>query len=104
MYRTLCALVVAVLMVGSTDAFASVTRESVVVRTHDVDPNSTRGARMLMRRIDRAADLVCGKTFARQYLTARRNFRRCHELVVARVVDQIDTPELRRLHGLRPHI
>lgn len=104
MYRTLCALVIAVVCANAPDADASSRQERIVIRTADIDSNTASGARMMMRRIDHAADLACGRSFARQYPSARRAFRRCHERVVARAVDQIDTPALRALHGLRPHI
>jgi UrcA family protein len=104
MKRTLCALAVAVSVVLAPPARANPSRESVVVRTGDIDPSTEPGARIMMRRIDHAADLVCGASFARLYLSARRNFRRCHELTVAAAVNRIDTPALHALHGLRPHI
>jgi UrcA family protein len=103
MHRTLGALVIAISLAHAPTAEASPRRDRVVIRTADIDANTERGARMMLRRIDHAADLACGQSFARQYPSARPAFRRCHELIVARAVDQIDAPALRALHGMREH-
>jgi UrcA family protein len=104
MPRTLGALVIAVALAHAPNAEASPRQDRVAIRTADIDANTERGARITLRRIDRAADLACGQSFARQYPSARRAFRRCHELIVARAVNQIDAPALRALHGIREHI
>jgi UrcA family protein len=74
---------------------------SARVRVDDVDPNTDTGARIVLRRIERAAGEVCGQSVARRYLTVRRTYRLCALRTMARAVDQVGAERLQDVFRAR---
>jgi UrcA family protein len=75
---------------------AQASPSSVTVRLHDVDADSDNGARILLRRIERAARAVCGKDLALRYPAVRRAYRRCTLQTMSNTIDRIG---VERLHS-----
>lgn len=74
---------------------------TATVRLDDVDANSEDGARVLLRRIERAASIVCGETLARRYVSVRRDYRACRARTIASTIERIGAERLRAEHAAR---
>jgi UrcA family protein len=67
---------------------------SVVVRFADLDINHPAGADMLLGRIERAADTVCGGEPSNGLEGEGRVYRQCRTDAITRAVDQLNAPLL----------
>lgn len=67
---------------------------STTVRIDDVDANTNAGAARLLRRIERAAQRVCGVEIARRYIGTRRTYRRCVEMTMVNTIELIGSERL----------
>lgn len=73
----------------------------VIVRTGDLDLSQPSAPRFLLRRIESAAARVCDATMASYHPGARRIYEACKAETVARVVNRINSPALRRAYLAR---
>jgi UrcA family protein len=69
---------------------------SVTVSVRDLDLQTPGGAARLMRRLEHAADTVCGDRFVID-LSQRRQFRSCRQAAVGRAVRDANAPMLSAL-------
>ncbi|MEQ1617037.1 MAG: UrcA family protein [Terricaulis sp.] len=103
MTRLLSVLCFAAALTAAPGAFADPgTPPAVTVRSQGLDLSSEAGARTVLRRIDQAADRVCGASIARQYPSTRRTFEACHRGTMARTVAQLGAPRVSEQYALRP--
>lgn len=75
--------------------------ERQVVRVDDLDRRTDAGANELLRRIERAADDVCGEAFARRYIAALRTYRQCRESTIAATVLRLGDDQLKNAYLAR---
>jgi UrcA family protein len=94
-----CALFVCVALDIAPNAHAS--PESTTVRVDDLNRRSEAGAHELLRRIERAASEVCGKDFARRYMSARRAYRECRDTTILATVDRLGDERLNAAYVAR---
>jgi|CXWL01.1.fsa_nt_gi UrcA family protein len=103
MHRLFKTVFVATLLASAP--FASAAAEpftaSVAVRVADLDLDREQEVRVLLRRIERAADIVCGETVARRYHSTWSIYETCRRATIASTVGQIDSRQLRELHARR---
>jgi UrcA family protein len=85
--RSLC-LALCVVIASAALAPPASAADTVTVRTSDLDLSSATGARTLLRRLERAADIVCDGAFARQYMATRRGFRECYRSTLSDAVSR----------------
>lgn len=97
--RLASAICVACVLMMATNVYA--VERAVSVRTHDLDLSTTRDARMLLRRLDHAAERVCDDTLAGFHPSARRAFLACSEAALERAVARIDAPLVHAEYALR---
>jgi UrcA family protein len=84
-------------------AQTSDTVPSVVVKYHDLNIGSPAGARMLLKRIEAAADTACGGAPDIRQLNQWASFQACRRSAVARAVVAVDSPMLTAMsHGGAP--
>jgi len=88
-----CVLAAIVFTTDKASALADPTR-AVRVRTHDLDLASPQGARMLLRRLDRAVNVVCEEQTARRFPSALRQYRACYAEVMASAIARLDAPQV----------
>lgn len=82
-------------------ALPIVAERSATVRLSDVDANSEAGARVLLRRIERAASRVCGESLARRYVSLRRDYRICRARTMASTIERIGAERLQAEYAAR---
>ncbi|QGZ93212.1 UrcA family protein [Terricaulis silvestris] len=87
-----CALFICIALDIAPTAHA--TPESKTVRVDDLNRYSEAGAHELLRRIERAASEVCGESFARRYMAARRTYMECRRTTILTTVDRVDDERL----------
>ncbi len=81
----------------------SVTVPSVTVKFGDLNIGSRAGARMLLKRIETAANTVCGGAPDIRQLSQLASFEACRRSAVARAVVAVDSPMLAAMaHGSSP--
>jgi UrcA family protein len=77
----------------------------VVTYTHidsaDIDPNSAAGARMLLQRIEAAADAVCGGEAKAVSKSQKRDYADCRSEAVAGAVSKMGAPALTQMAATR---
>ncbi|HEY1725138.1 MAG TPA: UrcA family protein [Steroidobacteraceae bacterium] len=74
---------------------------SVVVRYADLDLTSDRGAHILYRRIQGAANVVCPQPDIRD-LKAIVEAHACREQAIARAVQTVSSPQLAAIYAANP--
>lgn len=62
---------------------------SVTVRYGDIETETDEGARILLRRIERAAREVCGKDLALRYPSVRRAYLECTMQTMHKTIEDI---------------
>ena len=81
----------------------SVTVPSVTVKYSDLNTGSRLGAQLLLKRIEAAANTVCGGAPDIRQLDQLASFEACRKSAVARAVAAIDSPMLTAMaHGGSP--
>ncbi|MEO1660331.1 MAG: UrcA family protein [Pseudomonadota bacterium] len=68
--------------------------EKIEISTKGYDLSQPADAKIILSKINRAADQVCGRTNIRQALSQRVIAQQCHEEAVTRAVESIDSPVL----------
>src|SRR5262245_61683921 len=100
MSRLVQALLLSAALMGATPAFADAfTPRSVTVRSDDLDLSNGRDAARMLRRLERAADAVCGRTVAMHYSGQRDEYRSCRAATLEAALDQLGAPVVTALHG-----
>lgn len=98
MIRTFASLIAAVAIAGAMVAPASAERitqtTSISVSYADLDLNRVEGVITLSKRLERAADRVCGKIQRGMTYRMQREVTSCREASVAKAVAAIDAPLL----------
>jgi UrcA family protein len=94
-----CALFICIALDIAPMAHAS--PESKTVRIGDLNRHSEAGAHELLRRIERAASEVCGQSFARRYMAARRTYRECRDTTILATVDRLGDERLNEAYVTR---
>jgi UrcA family protein len=82
----------AALLVASAASADPVTPTAVSVRTSDLDLSTEHGAERAMRRLERAADQVCGRQTAQTYPGTRPAYLSCRERTLSAAVAQLNAP------------
>lgn len=80
---------------------SSPTAPSVAVRFSDLDLTDAHDANLMLRRVKRAADLVCGAEIALQYRAGLRSFKACRRSTIAGTVVRLDAPVLSARYAAR---
>ena len=70
---------------------------STTVQYADLDLTTSSGVQQLYRRIDGAAERVCG-TYDQRSLARRADWKRCYAEAVDSAVEKIGSPQLSQLH------
>jgi UrcA family protein len=91
-----CAMTIATSVCADTLAPTSVS-----VRSDDLDLASERGAARMLRRLERAADDVCGRAVAQHFPGQRDEYRACRAATLEAAVDQLGAPAVAALHAAR---
>lgn len=94
-FRTVCFATVctmAALSLTPSAHAAPPAPESVTVRYGDLNLANTHGADLMLRRVKRAADRVCGRDVAFQYRAELRRFKECRQASIAATVVELDAP------------
>lgn len=95
-------ILAAAIAFSATPAFADPqTPASITVRSDDLDLNSERGAARMLRRIERAANIVCGASVAATYSGQRDEYRTCRAATIAASVHQLGADQVSALHAQR---
>ncbi len=83
------------MLLTAAPAFAQVeTPAAVTVRADDLDLSTAQGAQRMLRRLERAADRVCGLSIANSFPSQRDEFRSCRAATIATSVNQLGAPEV----------
>ncbi len=92
LFKTVC--VAALLSVAPLASVAAdpVLPASIAVRSSDLDLATVEGAQTMLRRIERAAERVCGQSVAQRYPATRRAFETCRRATIASAVDGLNAP------------
>jgi UrcA family protein len=77
------------------------TEVAVRVSYADLDISSEAGVKTLMRRIDRAAGVICGSASPSRPISLARIARTCQRAVVADALTQVGEPRLTAMLDLR---
>jgi UrcA family protein len=86
-------------LTGAAPAFADAfTPRSVTVRSDDLDLSNRRDAARMLRRLERAADAVCGRTVAEHYSGQRDEYRSCRAATLEAALNQLGAPTVAALH------
>lgn len=102
MSRFVQALLLSAAMLSAAPAFADpLTPASVSVRSNDLDLANEREAARMLRRLERAADAVCGRSVAERYPGQRDEYRACRAATLEAAVDQLGAPAVTTLHAAR---
>jgi UrcA family protein len=96
MKRTLAATALALLM--TTGAFADENRAQVDVPHADLNLANPVGAQVMLKRIAKAAEVVCGGRPSVREMHARYGFNSCVQVAVATAVAQLNAPLVTALH------
>ncbi len=94
-FRAVCfaaACTMATLTMAPAARAASPAPESVAVRYGDLDLRDAHDAQLMLRRVKRAADRVCGEDIAVQYRAEIRSFKACRQSTIAAAVVKLDAP------------
>ena len=67
----------------------------------DIDPNSAAGARILLQRIEMAADAVCGGEASAVSKSQKRAYAECRSDAVAGAVSKMGAPALKQIAASR---
>lgn len=101
----ICVLAAAPLFAAAGAQPASTVRGDAVVRYGDLDLASAAGARVMLARIERAAEEACGRSpYLRDPGSPQINFRmsdyrNCREQSVAQAVASLNAPAVTRLYA-----
>lgn len=71
----------------------------VSVRYDDLNLSNPAGAKALLKRLERAAERLCGHRPDLRFIDRRRIFRQCVEPAVADAVERLDAPLVTALHA-----
>jgi UrcA family protein len=71
------------------------------INSADIDPNSAAGARVLLQRIEMAADAVCGGEANAVSKVRKRDYADCRSDAVAGAVSKMGAPALKQLASRR---
>ncbi len=100
MSRVFSAFCFAAVLAFAPVAMAGPFSERVSVRTSDLDLSTAPGAQRMLRRIERAADRVCGESVARTYAgRTMRAFEACREATVAAAVVELGARRVSDAHA-----
>jgi UrcA family protein len=92
------ALALTALACPAATAHAQVQAGSLRVSYDDLNLSSPKGAETLMRRLNAAADKVCGWRPSPRQLRAVIRFKACMNDSVSRAVAEVNSPQLTALH------
>lgn len=90
----ICGSVAFATLPAMAGAAPSIDVQKIEVSTQGYDLSSKTGADIVLNKINRAAEKVCGATTSRQPLAQRVLAKKCHEDAVIRAVASIDAPAL----------
>jgi UrcA family protein len=103
-YIALCAGLAISFMAGAVHAAPLDEPPSLTVNFSDLDVSKPAGAKVLYRRIQQAARVVCERYLARDARKANRE-RVCYETAVAGAVSRIGRREVLAVHqAANPHL
>lgn len=94
-FRAVCfaaACSMATLTMAPSARAAAPAPESIAVRYGDLDLGDAHDAQLMLRRVKRAADRVCGADIASQYRAEIRRFKSCQQSTIATAVVNLDAP------------
>jgi UrcA family protein len=97
LFAAACAAMTVGLLTGSP-AIADDVTESVRVTYVDLDLASAHGTKLLFMRLQDAARVVCGDTFATLELSERLEMQRCQQTAIENAVVQVDRPRLTTMY------
>lgn len=103
-YATTVIAVAAIGLSGTAFAQSSNTEMSVKINTAHLDTSSKDGAEVLYRKIEHAAEKICGDSSSRLPLGLARKMRACKKEVVEKAVYKSDMPMLTALHTGEPAV
>jgi UrcA family protein len=100
MKRTLIAVALAIASVSTTTngALANDQRPQIDVPYGDLNLANPTGAQVMLRRIAKAAEFVCGGRPDMREMSNRTVFKRCVRIAVADAVGQLNAPLVTALH------
>ena len=102
MLRLIQAFIFSLAALAAPSAFADTQAPAAVtVRTDDLDLGNERGAARMLRRLERAAEQVCGRDIADRYPSQRDEYRACREATLQASVRQLGAGEVSDLYGAR---
>ena len=99
--NTAC-IVSAIVMLGAAPAFA---QESRTVRYGELNLNANTGADTLIRRVEQAADVVCGDRPGMKNLSENADISGCERTVTQNAISDIGHPVVTsRYYGRTPNV
>src|SRR5262245_35453935 len=105
------ACISALLVIGGASAFTfagaspAFGQESRTVRYGELDLNDDEGADTLIRRVEHAADIVCGDRHGPQALRESESVGQCETLATVDAIQAIGHPVVTsRYYGRRPNV
>src|SRR5262245_12345180 len=102
MSRFVQLLVLSAMMMATTPAFAdALTPRSVSVRSDDLNLADARDAARMLRRLEGAADAVCGRAVVRHFQGRTDPYPACRAATLAAAVDQVGAPLVAALYAAR---
>jgi UrcA family protein len=97
----LFALCLALTLCAAPAAFADPPAASVTVRSDDLDLSTERGAAFMLRRLEAAADQVCGRSVAERYPGTRDDYETCRAATLSAAVSRLNAPALGTAYAQR---
>lgn len=85
--------------VSAAPAAAEPMAPSVTVQKADLDLSQPRDAHMMLRRIEAAADNVCGASVAREYQHTRATYERCRDRTISHALARLGAPLVDTLYA-----
>ena len=95
MSRFIQALIISAAMMGAAPGLAQAQAPAAVsVRSDDLDLHNPQDAQRMLRRLERAADQVCGRSIAATYASERDEFLSCRTATLAASVNRLGAHEV----------
>jgi UrcA family protein len=95
MSRFVQSLIIAAAVICPAPGFAQAQdRAAVSVRSNDLNLSNARDARLMLRRLERAVDQVCGRSIAATYASERDEYLSCRAATLADSVNRLSSQEV----------